>query len=72
MIHVTTYKSPNGSTLGYSLEVRSGAKILGFKEYKPCQVDQMENDLYWKQEQEDMNVVKKQQTVTLRSFYGIA
>lgn len=72
MIHVTTYKSPNGSTLGYSLEVRSGAKILGFKQYKPYQFGQMENELYWKQEQEDMNVVRKQQTVTLRSFYGIA
>lgn len=71
MIHCTTYKSPNGSILGYSIEVKSGAKILGFKEYKPAQSDQMENDLYWKKEQEDMNVVRKQQTVTLRSFYGI-
>lgn len=77
MIHMTTYKSPNGSILGGQIEAMHNARTIYSQAFTRKTVDQMDNIVGILMNDESpyylglTGVVKKQQTVTFREWYGI-
>lgn len=78
MIHVTTYKSPNGSTLGAYIEAINNGNTVYAQSLNRAQLP-----YGWRCLRAIMSpkspyyigatgVVKKQQIVSLREYYGIA
>ena len=78
MIHVTTYKSPGGSTLGGNIEAMHNGKTIYSQAFNRQTVAQMQQvtDVLMNDESPYYlgltGVVKKQQVISLREYYGIA
>ena len=77
MIHYTTYKTPNGSTLGALIEARTGNRVQFTQAFGRKDAHQATDVLGFLTSDESPHylgqtgAVHKTETVTLRSWYGI-
>ena len=77
MIHVTTFKSPSGSTLGALIEARTGNRVQFTQAFGRSDAHQAPDVLGYLTSEESPHylgqtgIVYKTERVTIRSWYGI-
>ncbi len=78
MIHITTYKTPNGSTLGAMIEARMGDRVQFMQSFGRKDAAQAPDVLGYLVNEESPHylgqtgVCHKTETVSIRSWYGIS